>query len=323
MITIVVCFCSSQTNQNDKEKIKLAAKNIIDQLHVKTRNKIILVNSKNKWKITNVLITELRVLNVSVTQFHPNSNPDSLEILSSLIKENVDNQFFIFLIDPSDAPFLFKYAGRPDMGLKIPDKKLFCDWLMPEDQFVRLNSINIQENNNYQKKLRTALNTVDTIKITTKTGTNIKFIARNWINDKGEIYCTPIESKTDGVIMIDGSAYWGPPSKPILLQISNGKVINTDSLSETDKQEKMMKKDFTMDKNASILSEVGIGTNKNALWNSDIMESEQARGTCHFGFGMNLNYGGEIKSTKHFDLVILNPSIEINHTLVYEEGILK
>jgi leucyl aminopeptidase (aminopeptidase T) len=53
------------------------------------------------------------------------------------------------------------------------------------------------------------------------------------------------------------------------------------------------------------------------------MESEQARGTCHFGFGMNLNYGGEIKSTKHFDLVILNPSIEINHTLVYEEGILK
>jgi leucyl aminopeptidase (aminopeptidase T) len=78
-----------------------------------------------------------------------------------------------------------------------------------------------------------------------------------------------------------------------------------------------------MDMNASILSEVGIGTNINALWNSDIMESEQARGTCHFGFGMNLNYGGDINSKIHFDLVILNPTIEINHNLLYEEGVLK
>jgi hypothetical protein len=216
MIIITVCLCSSQINQNYKEKSKLASRNIIDLLHVKSNDEIILVNSKSKWESANSLITELRALNFSFTQFHPGSNADSLNILSSLIKENADNKFFIFLIDPLDASFLFEYAGRPDMGLKIPDKRLFCDWLMSEDQFVRLNSINIQENNNYQKKLRAALSTVDTIKITSKTGTNIKFMARNWIMDKGEIYCSPIESKTNGVIMIDGSAYWGPPSKPIL-----------------------------------------------------------------------------------------------------------
>ena len=52
------------------------------------------------------------------------------------------------------------------------------------------------------------------------------------------------------------------------------------------------------------------------------MESEQARGTCHFGFGMNLNYGGKIKSKKHFDLVILNPTIIVNQKLICADGIL-
>lgn len=123
-------------------------------------------------------------MNVSVTQFHLDSSPDSLEFLSLLIKKNIDNQFFIFIIDPSDAPFLFQYIGRPDMGLKIRDKKLLCDWLMPEGQFVRLNSVSVTENNSYQGRLGRALNTVDTITINTKTEMNIKFIARNWINER-------------------------------------------------------------------------------------------------------------------------------------------
>jgi len=52
------------------------------------------------------------------------------------------------------------------------------------------------------------------------------------------------------------------------------------------------------------------------------MESEQSRGTCHFGFGMNLNFGGQIESRNHFDLVVLNPTIMINKTLVYKNGIM-
>lgn len=314
--------CYSQIEHQSNEDVALAAKNFIEQLNVKEGNRLILVNSPNKTKIVGYLKAESQFRNIFFSQFRPDASRDSLDLLSSLIKDAADDLFFIFLIDASDAQFLFQYAGRPDMGLKIPKEKLLCDWLISEEQFIRLNSIEISENNVYQKNLLKQLNTIDTIFISTKAGTNIRFIARNWVVDQGEIFCTPIETETNGVIVVDGCAYWGPPLSPIQLTIHNGKVVNIDNLSETDKQEKWIKNDLTVDENASMLAEVGIGTNKNALWNSDLMESEQSRGTCHFGFGMNINYGGQIESKKHLDLVVLNPTILINKTFVYENGIM-
>jgi len=244
--------CSSQIEQKSNENIALAAKNIIEHLDIKSGNKLVLINSANKTKIVDYLKAESRTRNIFLTQFSPNTSQDSLKILSSLIQDKSDNLFFVFLIDPSDAQFLFQYVGRPDMGLKIPEEKLYCDWLISEDQFIRLNSIDVKENTAYQKRLRALLNTVDTIFISTKLGTNIRFVARNWVIDKGEIYCTPIETETNGVIVVDGCAYWGPPLKPIKLNIYNGKVMNIDNLSESDKQEKWIKNDLTTDENASI-----------------------------------------------------------------------
>lgn len=322
LVLASVFNCYSQIEHLSNENIALVAKNIIEQLNVKQGNKLVLVNSPNKTKIVGSLIAESQSQNIIFSQFRPDVSQDSLDLLSSLIKDASDDHFFIFLIDASDAQFLFQYAGRPDMGLKIPREKLFSDWLMSEEQLIRLNSIDINENNVYRKKLLEQLNTVDTIFISTEAGTNIRFIARSWVVSQGEIFCTPIETETNGVIVIDGCAYWGPPLKPVKLTIHNGKVVDIDNLSETNKQEKWMKNDLTADENASILAEVGIGTNKNALWNSDLMESEQSRGTCHFGFGRNINYGGQIESKKHFDFVVLNPTIMINKTLVYENGIM-
>jgi hypothetical protein len=325
IISIVLVWgfsCYSQTENNRAGNTSLAARNILEQLDVKSGSKVVLVNSAGKTKIAAYIKAESRSRNIFLNQFSPDMNQDSLNILASLIKDKSGDHFFIFLIDPSDARFLFQYAGRPDMGLKIPENKLFCDWLISEEQLIRLNSIDINENTRYQNLLRARLNTVDTIFITTKAGTNIRFVARNWIIDKGEIFCTPIETETNGVIVVDGCAYYGPPLMPVKLIIRDGRVVNIDDLSEEDEQEKWIRNDLTTDDNASMLAEVGIGTNKNALWKSDLMESEQSRGTCHFGFGMNLNYGGQIDSKKHFDLVVLNPTIIINGTSVYENGIM-
>ena len=323
LLTIIfsITYIYSQSTHKNKADVKLASKNIIDGLKLQPEDEIILVNSKEILKLSNAIKVELRKQKVTVRQFHPSSSADSLKILSAFINAKVENRFFIFLINPTDAAFLFQYAGRPDMGLKIPDHKLFCNWLMPEEQCIRLNSIDPNENKTFRKKLRSLLNTEDSVHITTRAGTDITFTARNWVTDKGEIYCTPIENKTNGVIVVDGCAYWGPPSKPIMLKISNGRVTNIEGLSMNDAREKMIRTDLTKDTNASILCEVGIGTNKNAMWNKDIMESEQARETCHFAFGMNLNYGGTINSVNHFDLVVLQPTITINQTTVYKDGI--
>jgi hypothetical protein len=312
--------CYSQTNQPANEKT--AADNIMNLLGVNPGSKIVLVNSANRTKMADCFKSASERDQFTLIHFTPDTSQDSLKLLLSLTREKSDHIFFVFLIDPSNAEFLFQVAGRPDLGLKIPEERLFCNWLISEEQLIRLTSADLEENSKYQKKLRASLNTSDTILITTKAGTHLRFTSRNWVMDKGEIFCTPLEDETNGVIVVDGCAYWGPPVKSIRLKIENGRVANIDSLSETDKQEKWIKNDLTADENSSILAEVGIGTNKNALWNSDLMESEQAMGTCHFGFGMNIHYGGKIKSIKHVDLVILNPTIMVNKKLMCEDGIL-
>ena len=50
------------------------------------------------------------------------------------------------------------------------------------------------------------------------------------------------------------------------------------------------------------------------------MESEQARGTCHFGFGNNLMYCWQNRSSIHFDLVICNPTIEAGGKILCKAG---
>ncbi len=97
--------------------------------------------------------------------------------------------------------------------------------------------------------------------------------------------------------------------------------MNISSLDTTDKQQKFARIDLSRDKNSDVLAEFGIGINPGANWAEELMESEQARGTCHFGFGRNVQFrGGENKSNYHFDLVIQKPTIEIDGRPICVEG---
>lgn len=311
----------AQSNLSIDQQCNAVSSVILRQFVFPKNGKVVLVNSISKTKLTNFLKAEAEKKSLTFDHFTPRSCSDSIELLKRFITERDSCRKFVFLIDSSDSNFLFQLVGRPDLGLKIPNENLFCDWLIGEDQFIRINSVDCSEHENFQMRLLKSLKINEPLFVTTKNGTRLEFIARNWVLDKGEIYCTPIEDKTNGVIVVDACAYWGPPVKPIKLIIKNGRVVNIDSLSDENQQEKWIKSDLLSDKNSSFLSEIGIGTNQNAFWKSDLMESEQARGTCHFGFGMNINYGGKIDSKKHFDLVVQKPTICIQSRCFYVDGV--
>jgi len=110
---------------------------------------------------------------------------------------------------------------------------------------------------------------------------------------------------------VDGCAYSGPPKKPFRLVVEDGRVVNLAELDKEDDQQAMVLTDLTRDENAAILAEFGVGINAGAVPYADAMEAEQARGTCHFGFGHNLEYGGNNSSVYHFDLVVRNPIIQV------------
>ena len=104
-----------------------------------------------------------------------------------------------------------------------------------------------------------------------------------------------------------------------------GMLKSLDGLDQRSKliiQEELDKRylTFTVQRINSVLAEFGIGINPGARVDADVMESEQARGTCHFGFGHNVGFGGQNRSEVHVDLVVLQPTIEVNGKILCEAG---
>ena len=121
-------------------------------------------------------------------------------------------------------------------------------------------------------------------------------------------------------LFIDGSAYGGPPARPIALKIRTGRAISLSELDQNEKQQQLTHQDRTKDETASMMAEFGLGINTGANPQGELMEAEQARGTCHFGFGHNLEYGGQNRSQSHVDYVLLRPNIWVDGICICRDG---
>ena len=305
----------------DEETIELAATNIINEISNNETRKIVVINSYGKKDFVNYIIQELENSELEYYQVTLGNIIKDTTLIKNNIANNRSDISYIFMITPNHAGLLFDAIGRPDIGLKLPENIIYCDWLANTETTIRTYGIDYNENMSFQESLRKILNNSKKIQIISEAGTNITISPRYWKTIHGEIYTAPIEKKSNGTIIIDACAYWGPPTTPIKLVINNGRVINLDEFDPNNKQQKFMVKDLNTDDSSNILSELGIGTNLGARWNMDLMESEQARGTCHFGFGLNTEFGGQNSSSIHVDYVIRNPTIIVDDNKICEKGV--
>ncbi len=244
----------------------------------------------------------------------------SLERLRKLIEDSAGSWGLVILLHPRHANFLFKVIGRPDLGVRIPEKHLFCDWLIHPDSLVRTFAVDRGELASFRQNLQARLGGSKELRVVSEAGTDIVLHPRTWQATSGEVFTAPIERQTNGKIWVDGCAYGGPPENPFRLEIENGRVTNVKSLDREDRQQTWVRTDLSRDEQSNVLAEFGIGVNPGAEWNQELMESEQARGTCHFGFGNNLAYGGMNVSSYHFDLVVRFPTIEVDGRIIFRRG---
>ena len=90
----------------------------------------------------------------------------------------------------------------------------------------------------------------------------------------------------------------------------------------SDKQQKYIQNDLSSDEYANVVAELRIGTSINSKWDAHMMESEQARGTCHFGFGANVMFEGDKnESSEHSDYIIQKPTIIVDGKYICKDGI--
>ncbi|MFX1406780.1 MAG: aminopeptidase [Promethearchaeota archaeon] len=129
----------------------------------------------------------------------------------------------------------------------------------------------------------------------------------------GEIWCGPIESKGDGIIVCDGSiGDLGKIKKPLKIQVKNGKIIDL----ESDNKElvRIVEKLINLDEEAKIIGELGIGLNPGAKIRGILLEDEKALQTAHIAFGNNEEMdGGQNKSRTHRDFLFYKPTMKVTY----------
>lgn len=100
----------------------------------------------------------------------------------------------------------------------------------------------------------------------------------------------------------------GLVDQPVILTVENGYITQITGAEIA----KGLKECFTqMKKEARLVVELGFGLSKEISPTGLIGVDESLQGTCHFGIGNNLFYGGKNQVPMHLDLVIKNPQIKI------------
>jgi leucyl aminopeptidase (aminopeptidase T) len=185
-----------------------------------------------------------------------------------------------------------------------------------------------------------ALNNADHLHITTKAGTDITLgINKRIFTDDifvkpggmcnlpcGEIYCAPEETKAEGLIVFDGSiGDIGMLKSRLKAHLNHGRIIRFES--EDQSLVEKITELSSIDDDAMVIGELGIGINPGARITGNMLEDEKAIHTAHFAFGNNEDFpgGGMNRSKIHRDYLFYRPTIEIFYQdrpsiVIIEEG---
>lgn len=229
---------------------------------------------------------------------------------------------------PDEIPFRIKWL------FKIEENKLVRTGHMPGiNEEMMLNSVNVDFGGmkTTADKLIGALKNAIRIHITTEKGTDLLLgvAGRKFVGDIGveatgmcnipcgEIYCAPLETEANGVIVFDASiGDIGLLKQPLKIYMSSGRVTKFES--DNRELEKRITELTDVDDDARVIGELGIGVNPGARITGNMLEDEKALGTAHIAFGNNEDFpgGGENHSKIHRDYLFYRPTMEVQ----YEDG---
>lgn len=135
----------------------------------------------------------------------------------------------------------------------------------------------------------------------------------------GEVSLGPVIGTTYGKLVIDGPiCYYGCPTTPIELKIENGRIVEV--VGGDPKICTEIRRQIAEVKDSDNIAEIGIGLNRNCLFNGDFEEEKKAYGTCHIAMGNGFYYGQPARSTVHIDMVQYNPTIEMDGEIIVKDG---
>ena len=183
-------------------------------------------------------------------------------------------------------------------------------------------------------RLCARLEKTDTIKVISPGGTNVVLpikgrtahASTGLFREKGqsgnlptgEAYLAPLEGKSNGVVVVDGSmAVIGIVEDPIRIVIQDGYATEISGGEEARRLRELLE---PHGHDARNVAEFGIGTNDKAILSGKIIEDEKVMGTIHIAFGDNKSMGGSVRVASHLDGLVKQPSVWFDDTLIMQDG---
>ncbi len=132
-----------------------------------------------------------------------------------------------------------------------------------------------------------------------------------------EVNVVPVTGTAEGVLIADASIPYigiGVLDEPITCQVERGFITSLHGGPQADVIRTAL--DAHDDRNCFNVAELGIGLNPNASLTGRMLDDEGVIGTIHVGIGTSHTLGGEVIAPTHYDLLMWDPTIEIDGRVV-------
>jgi leucyl aminopeptidase (aminopeptidase T) len=202
-----------------------------------------------------------------------------------------------------------------------------------EEMLARLMNGDLDEMRRRGWAIVNALNAGSEAHITDRNGSDLRFSleGREGIVDAGELtakgafgnlpcgegFIAPVEGTAEGTLVVDGSiAAIGLVESPVRLTVEAGHLVGATG----DQGARLMELLTAHGPDGTNVAELGIGTNEEAILTGNILEDEKIFGTAHVAFGASAGIGGTIQVPVHLDVVIKEPTVEIDGEAILGGG---
>jgi leucyl aminopeptidase (aminopeptidase T) len=202
-----------------------------------------------------------------------------------------------------------------------------------EEMLARLMNGNLDEMRRRGWAIVNAMNSGSEVRITCANGSDLKFsiAGREGIVDAGELtakgafgnlpcgegFIAPVEGTAEGLLVVDGSiAAVGLVDSPVRLTVEGGHLTGATG----DEGAQLMALLTPHGPDGTNVAELGVGTNEEAILTGNILEDEKIYGTAHVAFGASAGIGGTVQVPVHLDVVVKEPTVEIDGEAILGGG---
>lgn len=135
----------------------------------------------------------------------------------------------------------------------------------------------------------------------------------------GEAYVAPLEGKSEGVVVFDGSMAGVGILRDEVIRVKVEEGFATE-ITGGKGAERLLSIMEPHGKLAFNLAELGIGTHDKARITGHVLEDEKVIGTIHIAFGDNKSMGGTVRVASHLDGVVMSPTVSVDGELIMKDG---